>query len=299
MAKDELCFRTLWPIIHGRMDSLHRRKFSDLWVPKNSPVRQHSQCISVVVRAGAPARVSHTCHRLMSWREGEDKRGRGPQEWEGTRLAVRSRPEKTRRVQRKSSLLKADGSGGTRAAGRRAQMAGNTHQCQSVKGDWSVCETDPPYLPPLPVWGGGYVTGSWRGPSVLCPRAVMIDFRGGAPYLPLSCLPAAAYQPHTVQPDASEGGSACSEGSRPRVTGWQPKPLKSGVRSARGAQAAAPHPTRCFTSCVWCGELFTLDSCPRRKTEQPRSAVQYAEMWTRWGDFTSSVGRLQGSLSDL
>lgn len=85
---------------------------------------------------------------------------RGEGEWEGTRLAVRSRPEKTRRAQRKSSLLKVDGSGGTRAAGRRAQMAGNTHQCQSVKGDWSVCETDPPYLPPpLPVWGGSYVTG--------------------------------------------------------------------------------------------------------------------------------------------
>lgn len=77
------------------------------------------------------------------------------------------------------------------------------------------------------------------------------------------------------------------------------KPLKSGVRSARGAQAAAPRPTCCFTSCVWCFELFTLGSCPRRKTEQPRSAVEYAETWTRWGDFTSSVGRLQGSLSDL
>lgn len=35
--------------------------------------------------------------------------------------------------------------------------------------------------PSLPVWRGSYVTGSWRGPSVLCPRAVMIDFRGGAP----------------------------------------------------------------------------------------------------------------------
>lgn len=150
MAKDELCFQTLWPIIHGRMDSLHRRKFSDLWVPKNSPVRQHSQCISVVVRAGGPRKsFPHVSQAnvMTRGRGDEGKRGRGLQEWEGTRLAVRSRPEKTRRVPRKSSLLKVDGSGGTRAAGRRAQMAGNTHQCQSVKGDWSVCETDPPYRP--------------------------------------------------------------------------------------------------------------------------------------------------------
>lgn len=36
----------------------------------------------------------------------------------------------------------------------------------------------------------------------------MKDFRGGGPYLLLSCLPAAAYQLHSVHPNISEGGSA-------------------------------------------------------------------------------------------
>lgn len=148
--------------------------------------------------------------------------------------------------------------------------------------------------PSLPVWRGSYVTGSWRGPSVLCPRAVMIDFRGGAPYLLLSCLPAAACQPHTVHRNVSEGGSACSEGSRPRVTGWQPKPLKSGVRSARGGPgcSAASNPLLYKPRLMrWTLHLRLLSTAGRRSSRV--QAVQYAETWTGWGDFTSSVGRLQ------
>lgn len=63
---------------------------------------------------------------------------------------------KTRRAQKKSSTFKRDGqdgvwlrgSEGTRRTGKRAQMAGNTQQRQSVKGEWSVCEIDPRTLPP-------------------------------------------------------------------------------------------------------------------------------------------------------
>lgn len=59
---------------------------------------------------------------------------------------------KTRRAQKKSSTFKRGGqdgvrlrgSEGTRRTGKRAQMAGNTQQRQSVKGEWSVCEIDPP-----------------------------------------------------------------------------------------------------------------------------------------------------------
>lgn len=58
---------------------------------------------------------------------------------------------KTRRAQKESSAFKRDGqdgvwlrgSEGTRRTGKRAQMAGNTQQRQSVKGEWSVCEIDP------------------------------------------------------------------------------------------------------------------------------------------------------------
>lgn len=42
---------------------------------------------------------------------------------------------------------------------------------------------------------------------VLSPRVVVKDFRGGGPYLPLSCLPAAAYQLHTGHPNISEAAT--------------------------------------------------------------------------------------------
>lgn len=58
-------------------------------------------------------------------------------------ISCEERDRKTRRAQKKSLVFKVDGSGGTRPAGKRAQMAGNTQQRQSVKGEWSVCESDP------------------------------------------------------------------------------------------------------------------------------------------------------------
>lgn len=94
-----------------------------------------------------PARVSHTCHRLMSWQESEGVReragGMGRNE-----ISCEERDRKTRRAQKKSSVFKVDGSGGTRPAGKRAQMVGNTQLCQRVKGEWNVCETDPRTSPP-------------------------------------------------------------------------------------------------------------------------------------------------------
>lgn len=58
-------------------------------------------------------------------------------------ISCEERDRKTTRSQKKRLVFKVDASGGTRPAGKRAQMAGNTQQRQSVKGEWSVCETDP------------------------------------------------------------------------------------------------------------------------------------------------------------
>lgn len=52
---------------------------------------------------------------------------------------------KTSRAQKENLVFKVDGGRGTRPAGRKktAQLTGNTQQPPSVKGERSVCETDP------------------------------------------------------------------------------------------------------------------------------------------------------------
>ena len=58
---------------------------------QNSPVTRHSQYISVPLEAGAPAEVSHTCHRPMSW-QGSGGEGRTrARDWEGGEISCKEK----------------------------------------------------------------------------------------------------------------------------------------------------------------------------------------------------------------
>lgn len=89
---------------------------------QNSPVSQHSQCISVLLDAGAPARVSHTCHRLMSWQESEGwrKRARGMGRDE---ISCEEGERKTRRAQKEKLHVQKRWPGRRLAPGQRGDPA--------------------------------------------------------------------------------------------------------------------------------------------------------------------------------
>lgn len=148
---------------------------------------------------------------------------------------------KTTRAQKKGLMLKGDGQDGvwlrggegTRRTGKRAQMAGNTQQHQSVKGECSACEIDPPYQ------GGSYVRGVLAAPLgfIFQSGDESSPRRGPLPAAELftCCHISAAY----CTSQHFRGGSACSGLD---VAGRQPKPLMSDecMRPARRVGTSRP-----------------------------------------------------------
>lgn len=96
------------------------------------------------------------------------------------------------------------------AKGPDGQEKGHIQQRQSVKGEYSVCETDPRISPPLRVRRGSYVRGFWRRPFGFIFQSGDESFQRWRP-LPAAelftcCHISAAY----CTSQHFRGGSACS-----------------------------------------------------------------------------------------
>lgn len=74
-----------------------------------------------------------------------------------------------------------DGSKGTQRAGKGAPMGGNTQQCQSAKGEPSVCEIDPHVSLPSRSLTAGLCNGRLTAPPVSSFGSSMMNFMAVIP----------------------------------------------------------------------------------------------------------------------